>query len=229
MNCEHARELFAAELLGELDEDGRRALVAHHTTCATCRAEATSDRMLWQQLGTLPAPAWSDVARARSLEALREAVRTVNSPVRRRRPWLVAASIAAAFVLGVIAPLPWRAQLTPVAVDVVPDTLPRWVLLFTEPRHDLLPAEQAGMQVQAMVEWIDIIAARDRFISGEKLAEGRGTVLTRNGEADYAPAEHVTGFITVRAASQAEALAFARLSPVLDFGGTVLVLPVDPL
>jgi len=230
MTCEYARELLAAELLGELDDDGRRALEAHLASCTQCLAEAATNRAVWHQLGTLAAPMWSDIARARSLNALRDAVRTVNSPVRRHRPWLLAASLAATFLLGLLVPAslrPW--QRTPVAVDIASDTLPRWVLLFTEPQHDRLTPAEAGMHVQAMVRWVDTIEQRDRFVNGEKLAESGGVVLTSAGESAYAPAEHITGFIIVRASTGAEALAFARQSPVLGFGGTVMVLPVDPI
>jgi len=230
MNCEEARELLAADLLGELDDAGRRTLGAHHATCTSCRAEAATDRAVWQQLGTLPSPVWPDVARARSLDVLREAVRSVNSPVRSRRPWLQAASLAAAFLLGLLVPgSRWPGDRTPAAFDVAPDTLQRWVLLFSEPQHAVLPAAETGLQVQAMMRWMDTIAERDRLVSGEKLAEGRGVVLTARGETAYAPAEHITGFIIVRANTEAEAVALARQSPVPGFGGTVLVLPVDPI
>jgi anti-sigma factor RsiW len=230
MNCERARELLAAQLLGELDDAGRRELAAHHTTCPTCRAEARADLSVWQQLGNLPEPVWSDAARARSLDALHQALRTVNSPVRRHRPWLLAASLAAAFLLGLIVPDSLRPfHDRPVVGDAAADTLPRWVLLFVDPRHDARQNTRAGPQMREMVQWVNALAAREHYVSGEKLVENQGIVLTADGTSAYAPAEIVTGFVIVRASTEAEALSLARASPVLSFGGSILVLPVDPI
>jgi hypothetical protein len=230
MNCERARELLAAELLNQLGPDERRDLDAHLASCESCRGEAQADRALWARLGELPAAGWSQAGRNGAQVALQQAIHAQAS-ARRLPPWMAAAALAAAFLGGLSVPrssLPWEQPQPDTGTAARPGEQ-EYMLVLLE--AETLPGAPAPPpRVAEYSGWARSLAQRDRFAGGEKLRDEGGFVLTAAAQQDYTPAAgRISGYFMIYARTADEALALARESPHLKYGGTILVLPVDPI
>jgi hypothetical protein len=222
MSCDEYRAHIAADLLGELGDDERGTLESHLAGCADCRTQAERTRAVWRELGTVRMPVWSDARRALALDHLRSAASAVSRPAWPRR-WAWAASLVLAFATGTLAPTVWlRAR-------AIGTETPQYLLLLAAPPRPRLPEAADRAVVDEYRRWAASLAARGQLVSAQRLRNGAGMVLTAQGNAAYVPGDsEIGGFFLIRAASEAEALAIARRSPHLKYGGTVVVRPVDP-
>lgn len=112
------------------------------------------------------------------------------------------------------------------------DTTTRYLLLMrgTDWEHKLSP-EDVQQFMGKFTAWMDDLNARGIIESAHPLASEGKHVSGKGGQnvADgpYAESkEAVGGFFLLAVADEAEALAIARTSPVLDYGGAVEVRPV---
>ncbi|MDE3236406.1 MAG: transcription initiation protein [Bacteroidota bacterium] len=86
--------------------------------------------------------------------------------------------------------------------------------------------EQIAIWMQQTGEWINSIAAQDKFISGTGLYFEDAKVVHYNDIVTKGvfgkEAESIGGFITIKAESIDEAIAFAKASPVLKGEGNTV-------
>jgi DNA-binding PadR family transcriptional regulator len=82
MQCEEVREKIAEYVKGELQEPARSQFEQHLRVCDACRAEAADLKMLWTDLGSIPATEPGPESRARfdmMLEAYKQGVEQARS------------------------------------------------------------------------------------------------------------------------------------------------------
>jgi hypothetical protein len=207
-----------------------RALPAHveqHVLeCADCRAEIASARALWQQLGALPAPRPQPGAQERIAQALQNAAhhaRQERSPM--KVSWL-AAALLAGVVLGGAAGLTIKPKSEVAAVAAGPTFL---LLLHESTReHQDVTAAQMDSIVGEYRNWARRLENEQKLVGAEKLRDEAGRWLDPAGTLKLSePDEHVSGYFVIRAQNYDDAVAIARSSPHLKYGGTIEVRAIQ--
>lgn len=217
MTCETAIDLVMDALMDELDPGTARELAAHLDTCATCRTEAARLRDAWAALASVPVPAADPdllIRFGRRLERQsRPAWRTAG---------LRAAGAAALLVVGALAgrALGGARTAPPVAADSA------YLLLIRGDEPDRRVPE--ARLVAEYGAWARTLAAQDRLIGAEKLADDGGRWVGGDSAAPGARARTpISGFFLVRAGGYDEAVALARGHPHVAYGGIIEVREVD--
>jgi hypothetical protein len=142
----------------------------------------------------------------------------------RRRPWRLAAAIAASIVLFVVGAVSERIRS---AREPEADLRPRYALLLYGGSAADSASERA--QVDEYRLWARGIAQHGHYVSGEKLAD-QARELTAAGVA-ATPAHDsaaLAGFFIVSAATEAEAESIAQSCPHLRAGGRIVVRRIEP-
>jgi anti-sigma factor RsiW len=104
---------LTAYLDGELDEEAARVMEARINLDPRLRAEAESLRSAWDMLDYLPRPEPSPSFTHRTLELVSAARVSQHKPLRRWKPWAVAAAWAAGvFLAGLVGYAGTRAWLS---------------------------------------------------------------------------------------------------------------------
>jgi hypothetical protein len=219
---DEAQALWLLSDDGALDAARQEALREHLAQCAACRAEvdtlAATDSALraWGAAGvTNPGAPVSPIAAG-----------TV-------RPWIpvaIAAAVAGitlgsagGYLAGVRAGEP--APETTVATTP-PDTRSSFVLLLEEPAAQWPPA--SALARPGYFEWMDSLTARGQYEDGLRLSEDEGWYIARSGGAAVpagartASAANFSGMFVIRARDYDEAVAIARESPHLRYGGVLV-------
>ena len=98
---------------------------------------------------------------------------------------------------------------------------------------DMSPEEMQGI-VQEYVAWGDRLEAEGKLVGSEKLEDGTGRVLRREGDetrvldGPFSEAKEIVGgFFTVRAETWEEAVEIAQGCPHVGYGGTVEIRRVE--
>lgn len=102
-----------------------------------------------------------------------------------------------------------------------------YVLIMRHPDGKAVATpEQLAIWMQQTMEWINSIAAQHKFISGTGLYFEEAKVVHHNDIVTNGvfgkEAEPIGGFITIKAESIDEAIAFAKASPVLQGEGNTV-------
>ncbi len=108
--------------------------------------------------------------------------------------------------------------------------MPHFMLLLHESttrRPELGPAEIQAI-IGRYVAWADAMRAKGRLVAGDKLEDGGGRVLRREGgkviakDGPYAEAKEVVGgYFVLEARDHDEAVELASGCPHLELGGTI--------
>ena len=148
-----------------------------------------------------------------------------SRPGRRGRWWRIGGALAAGIVLFVAGALTQRAWLAGRITAV--GATPRYALLLYGGQAASAAAERE--RVDEYRQWARGVAARGRYIAGEKLGdESRELTATGVIERPPAGAEALAGFFIVSAPSLAEAESIARSCPHLRHGGRVVLRVIEP-
>lgn len=221
MTHDEAQALWLLADEGAIDPAQRSALQDHLATCSECRVALDSlsaaDRALraWGA-ASLPAPSTPG---------------TPIAPVR-SRPWIpvaVAAALAGmtfGSVGGYLAGS--RATVTPTSATATAptDTRASFVLLLEEPSSQWPPA--TALARPGYFEWMDSLMVRGQYEDGLRLAEDEGWYIPRDGASAIpagdrpASSGNFSGMFVIRARDYDEAVAIARASPHLNYGGVLV-------
>lgn len=153
--------------------------------------------------------------------------RTVGELRRRgqfgRRPrwgWTALAASLLGLVVGW-----WAHQAAPPASVPVESSAPLYLLLLSgEPPR----GPQGEERVEAYRQWARALAAEGKLAGAEKLDDRFVSVEEGAAVAGTADDAGPSGYFLVHARDLDEAIAMARESPHVRFGGRVTVRPVDP-
>ena len=114
--------------------------------------------------------------------------------------------------------------------------MPHFMLLLHESttrRPEFGPAEIQAI-IGRYVAWADAMRAKNKLVAGDKLEDGGGRVLRREGgkviakDGPYAEAKEVVGgYYMIEAKNYADAVEVAKTCPHAHFGGTIDVREVD--
>jgi hypothetical protein len=220
---DEAQALWLLSDGGDIDPAQRSALENHLATCNECRVAveslAAADRAL-RAWGTASPPAPS--------------TRVTPGAPARSRPWIpvaVAAALAGitfGSVGGYLAGS--RVAVTPTTVTATAtaptDTRASFVLLLEEPASQWPPA--TALARPGYFEWMDSLMLRGQYEDGIRLAEDDGWYLPQEGApaipAGERPASsgNFSGMFVIRARDYDEAVAIARASPHLNYGGVLV-------
>lgn len=235
MDCRRARAAVADRLTGNLPEGARSELERHLTTCSRCREEAASLGATWQSLAGLSAPAPDQELVARFRKRLDDVDLGMGDvpPSRaglRRITW--AASLAAVFLGGAFAGYAVGMSRGGGAGGGPP--WPEFLLLLHEPPHAArLPAEAA--LVQEYTEWATRLARDGMLVDAHKLADepavwlaGTKGVLDPETAPGAAGGDAVIGgYFVIQASDRERAVAVARTSPHLKYGGMIELRAIE--
>jgi hypothetical protein len=117
----------------------------------------------------------------------------------------------------------------PVATDPVVQYQPRWLLTLYED-STFNPRAPIPDLVREYSAWADSIRGKGRLVVGEKLATGRGMVVSEEYEDHSEPLGALggaEGLFIIAAPTEAEALAIARSMPHLKHGGRIVVRRIE--
>ncbi len=216
MKCDVATDLIIDSLMDDLGADESEQFQEHLASCKGCAEEATRTRALWRSLGPLgdiPVDPAASVEFGRRLE-------------RRTRRWWTTARIAAAMVgLLVTGAVLGRFTAGGGANGGVEPATPEFLLLIrgNEP-NQLLPEAQLTQEYRA---WAEELAGRGTLVVAEKLDDEGRWLDAAERPPDDLQSSVVSGFFIIRAAGYDEAVAIARLSPHIRYGGTIEVRALD--
>ncbi len=216
---DHFTESLSDYLDGELDLDRRTALEEHLGVCAECSSTLAGLRRVVTEARALRprAPSesmWAAIGRGISGAASE----SPSAPLATRRPlspWLVAAAVLIAVLLGAGGSAWWITNL-----PESKSSGPRWLLLL----HETAGAFEAPATHGNMDKIVARYAAwnRDHAQIGEKLADAGGVRLYPGGlRAELATGDAIGGLFIIEAADEARAIEVARTCPHLDYGGWI--------
>ncbi len=102
-----------------------------------------------------------------------------------------------------------------------------YILIFRhEDGNKVASSEQIDVWMKQTMDWIDTIAAQNKFVSGTGLPMESAKVVGYNNTVTNGPfgeiKQTIGGFITVKADSIDEAVEFAKGSPVLQGEGNTV-------
>lgn len=177
-----------------------------------------TDQELWDELGRLPTPAPTVEQTDRIADRLQQQIlqRREISP---KAWWLAAALLAGVLLGGAGATLLSRAGSTPAGEQFL-------LLLHANPGSTIEPERLQGI-VAEYFAWAGQLAREDRLVSAEKLADDGGRWITAQGVASVDAAQTIGGFFLIRADNYEAAVATARQSPHLRYGGTIEVRRIE--
>jgi hypothetical protein len=223
--CQRIREATLDALTEDRAEPAE--VERHLLECAECRAELASVQALWQRLGELPTPRPRPGTQDRIAEALASAAHNAT----RERSTMKISWLAAALLAGVL--LGGAAGLTikPKA-EVVADAAsgPTYLLLLhesTREHQDITPAQLDSI-VGEYRNWARRLQNEQKLVGAEKLRDEASRWLDPAGTLTMSePDEHVSGYFVIRAQNYDDAVAIARGSPHLKYGGTIEVRAIQ--
>ena len=141
------------------------------------------------------------------------------------RPWLVAAGIAAALLLGVL-----FLRRPEIVAPATIDGQPEFMLLIAEDSRYKPPADSADARarVAEYTDWAGRLAGGGHLVSAGELAYAGTDVRSEGRSASVVDsrAGAISGYFLVRAESMSQAEQLAADSPHLKYGGTVVVRPI---
>lgn len=246
MRCDDAVDRFIDTLMDELDPADADALAAHLDGCAACRAEVAGLRGAWDALGVLE----GDARPAPSGRAARPSPRgagwtSAAIPARAAAAasllliggWLGRATAPGGTVGSGDAVLPGEVvrvgdevpvgEAAPVGEAVAGadgSGLPEFLLLLRGEEPDRrAPEEQLVREYSA---WAAALAERGALVAAGQLEDGAARWAVPAGQPDEASEAELGGYFVVRATDVAAAVALARASPHVGYGGVVEVRPV---
>lgn len=226
MTCEQAAQRIIDDLTGNLAPAEVRQLQEHLATCDACRAEASGLEQTWADLGRLAAPAAGPSGVARLADRLapshRGAGRAPGGRPRRAGPMIGA--LAASVVMGLL--VGYQIGQAGGEGAVVAPQGSEFLLLLREPAgglqvsgvsEDELVGEYSawGRALRDDGAWLD--AARLEASPGRWVAGPQGRPVVP----ELAGAPFITGYFLVQMSDGDAALAAARQSPHLKYGGTI--------
>ncbi len=217
MKCDVATDLVIDSLMNDLGPDESEQLQEHLASCEDCAEEAARMRALWRsmgQLGAYPVDPAASVEFGRRLER------------RTRRRWTTARIAAAIVGLLVTGALLGRFTAGGGTNGGVESATPEFLLLIrgNEP-NQLLPEAQLTQEYRA---WAEELAGGGTLVLAKKLMDDEGQWLdAAERQPDDLQSSVVGGFFLIRAAGYDEAVAIARLSPHVRYGGTIEVRAID--
>lgn len=217
MTHDEAQALWLLDNDGTLGDAERHALRQHLDGCAECQSAvdhmAATDRELraWGSAAVPPGHAAPSV------------------PFQVSRPWIPVALAAAlaGITLGSVGGYvagQRSAEPAPPAIAGT-DTRTSFVLLLEEPASQWPPA--APLARPGYFEWMDSLVANGLYEDGVRLAEDEGWYLGAGGSQAPAgsrpvSAANYSGMFVIRARDYDEAVAIARTSPHLQYGGILV-------
>jgi predicted anti-sigma-YlaC factor YlaD len=213
-----------------LDASAQAELASHLESCAECREEWQRMRVAHGALaawGAQPVPATSVPGAA--VPATPIAAVRASRPTGRGVPWtwLAAASLAG-IVLGAGGGFAVGTARSAPSPEPIVAARPVYALLLEEPATAWPPTD-GGMR-PGYVAWRDSLDAAAVFAGGDRFVSDAGWYVSRDGIAlpadgvaeEIRRAPNYSGYFLVYAANDEEAIAIARSSPHLAFGGILL-------
>lgn len=220
-----------------LEPAQQEALDDHLRECASCRDEM--ERMD-RAHGALTA--WGAMSAPLPLTPSGPPSQSPSAAPGARRvpawPWLAAASLVGLLAAGgagfAVGRSSGQRDIAAASQDPAADAGTIFTLLLEEPASAWPPVD-GGMR-PGYVAWRDSLAAAGRFAGGARFVPDAGWYVTSAGDAlptgalasDARPAPNYSGYFLVRARDYAEAVAIARGSPHLAFGGILVRGPAAP-
>jgi hypothetical protein len=215
MTCEQATDLIVDSLMDALDRERQELLATHLSTCVSCAAEARAMGWTWDALGELEAAQAGPQAAA----DLGRRIAAVGS----KRPaarWLRAAAAVTLLLLGGAGGYWLRGEASP-APARSSDT--SFLLLVRGDQPDATVPEET--LVREYGAWAASLAEDGRLVAGEKLTDDPGRWISAADETRTR--SDVSGYFVVTASDYAQAVAIARGSPHVRYGGTFEVRQID--
>ncbi len=220
MKCEHAVDLIIDSLLDGLDDEQRRDLAAHISSCESCAAEAERMSTMWQGLAELRAP---QAARHAAFELGRRLATARR--YHRFAPVLRAAAGIALILLG-----GWAGYMLRVTgpSPSVPTTGASTFLFLVrgEAAQALVTGDSLVREYQA---WAASLANEGRLVGANKLTDEPGRWISASTAGEARTRSDVSGYFLVNASGYEEALEIAVSSPHIKYGGTFEIRQVDPV
>jgi hypothetical protein len=202
-----------------LDPDQRQVLADHLATCDACR-----DEVIMLRDAHLALRSWGS-------EQAPSPVSAPPQPVPASARWwpsLIAATLAGVLI-GAAGGFSLGRQGTPEpSPAIAADGRAEFTLLLEEPAGSWPPV--APEMRQGYVDWRDSLSARGLFATGDRFSSDGGWYVATNGSAQPAEAMasvprgmvNYSGYFVIRAQNYDEAVAIARTSPHLQFGGILV-------
>lgn len=207
----HPTEQLVLYASGELPDDEARAIARHLAGCADCARAVAEMSAVDARLRAL---SWTPPA---SLPG--------------RQLWRFALVAAASLCIGVAAGL-WARAITddrPASAD----DRPQFMLTLYEPVSERLALDDRSRRDRGrrMVDWVTSLRASGVFVSGEKLRDEAGRIVSAAGVDDHVGrvpgGELISGYFIIAATDYDEATRIARASPIVAVGGRVSVRAVQ--
>lgn len=226
MTHEEARDLLTDRLLDELSESDRARLEEHLERCAECRRAAGEWQAAWEALGSLrPAPL-DGAAQVRFGRRLEQELSMDRPFIPLGRPLLGAAAVVLLLVGGLtgralapaVRPVPGDPPSTAALSSA--DDRPRFLLLLRGEEPDR--RQPADVLVREYGEWAASLAEAGSLIAAAELEAGTARWVAPDVEPDPV-STGISGFFLVAASSYDSAVAIARGSPHVAYGGVVEV------
>ena len=199
---------------------------AHVEGCPACRAELEDMERLWSRLSELTQPTPRQVSTHRIAAALQHAALTPKPERTIMRTSLLAAALLAGVLIGG-AGVTLRSR---TASNAPAESGSMFLLLLHESSssHEQVTAAQMDSIVNEYRGWAMRLRDEQKLVGAEKLRDEAGRWLEPSGKLTVSePDEHVSGYFVVRAPDYDAAVAIARASPHLKYGGTIEVRAIQ--
>jgi len=220
MKCEHAGNLIIDSLLDRLDDEARRDLAAHISSCESCADEAERMSTMWQGLAELRVPPAAPHAAFELGRRLATARR-----YHRFAPLLRAAAGIALIFLGGWGGYMLRETRPSPSVPMTGASTFLFLVRGEEP--------QAGVTGDSLVReyqaWAASLANEGRLVGANKLTDEPGRWISAFAAVETRTRSDVSGYFLVSASGYEEALEIARSSPHIKYGGTFEIRQIDPV
>ncbi len=223
--CQRIREA-ALDALAErqpMPENVRQ----HMQLCAACRADIEQTESLWNRLVVLPIPRPTPATTEQIAAALQSAAQNNRQEKTSVKVSWLAAALLAGVLLGGAAGM----KLKPAADSAPPNESGSTFLLLLHESTQAQPAVSAAQMDSIVGEyraWATRLREEQKLVGAEKLRDEAGRWLDPAGKLTVsAPDEHVSGYFVIRASDYDSAVAIARESPHLKYGGTIEVRAIQ--
>jgi hypothetical protein len=199
----------------------------HLAGCAECRAQLAATRALWLRLGELPTPHPRPGVQERIAQTLATAAHNTKQERTTMKVSWLAAALLAGVMLGGAAGMTIRKTPDGNLEGAAGSTFLLLLHESTREHQDVTPAQMDSI-VGEYRAWALRLRNEQKLVGAEKLRDEAGRWLDPAGTLKVSdPDEHVSGYFVIRAQNYDDAVAIARASPHLKYGGTIEVRAIQ--